>query len=99
MQEARQTLTNTTHAHSSDTSAHICAHMQALVKLQHAGCACAGGVAVIFDKQQLILLEDCQEMMVRARIDLAWCSVAAAACRGLRLIIRSRVGHLVVLRR
>ncbi len=32
----------------------------------------AGGVAVIFDKQQLILLEDCQEMMVRV-CGRAWC--------------------------
>ena len=49
------------------------AYMQAPISRQHAQCACAGGVAVIFDKQQLILLEDCQEMMVRA-CSKAWCS-------------------------
>ena len=55
----------------STSSMYLCVGMLALTHKWHDRCACAGGVAVIFDKQQLILLEDCQEMMVRARLR-AW---------------------------
>ena len=68
------------HMHmQSNTRVPMRAYMQALINRQHAQCACAGGVAVIFDKQQLILLEDCQEMMVWACLK-AWCSCHVHIC-------------------